>query len=416
MDATHHVIGAGLAGLSTALRLAGRGARVVVHEAGEVAGGRCRTFHDPRLGCAIDNGNHLVLSGNGSARAYLSAIGAEGALVAAPARFAFIDLPSGRRWTVAPGPGRWPFWLLDPTRRVPGMRLRDAFGALALARAGSGETVAEAVRGRGPLWSRFWEPLTLAAVNAPPARASARLLWAVLRETFLKGEAFCQPMLAPRGLGPALVDPAIARLRAMGVEVRFGRALRRVEGEGRASALHFADGSLALGPGDRVILALPPARLRDVLPGLDPPADACAILNAHFRVAPGVADAAPPLIGLIGAAAHWVFRRGDVLSVTISAADASDLMALDAATLGPMLWAETRVAAGLPPGTAPLATRINKEHRATFDQSPAGAARRLSPRTPLANLFLAGDHTATGLPATIEGAIRSGETAAALAA
>lgn len=409
-----HVVGAGLAGLSTALRLAERGVAVTVHEALEAAGGRCRTFHDPRLGCEIDNGNHLVLSGNGSVRAYLAAIGAGGALVAGAARFPFIDMPGGLRWTVAPG--RSPLWLLDPDRRVPGMRLSDLAGPLALACAGAGATVAEVVRGRGPLWQRFWEPLTLAAINAPPARASARLLWAVLRETFLKGEASCRPMFAPFGLGAALVDPALARLRQMGVGFRFGRPLRRVEGEGRATLLHFADGPVALGPGDRAVIALPPSRLRDVLPGINPPEDACAILNAHFRVAPGVADAAPPLIGLIGSAAHWVFRRGDVLSVTVSAADAGDLMGRDAATLGPLLWAETRVAAGLPPGTEPIAMRINKEHRATFDQSPAGAARRLLPRTPLANLFLAGDHTATGLPATIEGAIRSGETAAALAA
>ncbi|HET7409104.1 MAG TPA: FAD-dependent oxidoreductase, partial [Paracoccaceae bacterium] len=58
----------------------------------------------------------------------------------------------------------------------------------------------------------------------------------------------------------------------------------------------------------------------------------------------------------------------------------------------------------------------NKERRATFDQSPAGVNKRPQARTPLANLVLAGDATATGLPATIEGAIRSGETAARLAA
>ena len=73
-EGTVHIVGAGLAGLSTAVRLAGRGRRVVLHEANRFAGGRCRTFHDPRLEREIDNGNHLSLSGNRAARADLAAI------------------------------------------------------------------------------------------------------------------------------------------------------------------------------------------------------------------------------------------------------------------------------------------------------------------------------------------------------
>ncbi len=85
-EGTVHIVGAGLAGLSTAVRLVERGRRVVLHEANRFAGGRCRTFHDPRLEREIDNGNHLILSGNRSARAYLAAIGASDRLVEQPAR------------------------------------------------------------------------------------------------------------------------------------------------------------------------------------------------------------------------------------------------------------------------------------------------------------------------------------------
>ncbi len=106
-DGVVHIVGAGLAGLSTAVRLAERGKRVVLHEANAFAGGRCRTFHDPRLEREIDNGNHLILSGNRSARAYLTAIGASDRLVEQPARFAFVDLADDRRWTVAMNRGSW---------------------------------------------------------------------------------------------------------------------------------------------------------------------------------------------------------------------------------------------------------------------------------------------------------------------
>ena len=73
---TIHVVGAGLAGLSAATILAERGERVVVHEAAAQAGGRCRSYFDPQLGMTIDNGNHLVLSGNRAVQAYLTRLGA----------------------------------------------------------------------------------------------------------------------------------------------------------------------------------------------------------------------------------------------------------------------------------------------------------------------------------------------------
>jgi squalene-associated FAD-dependent desaturase len=418
-EGTIHIVGAGLAGLSAAVRLAARGRRVIVHEANRFAGGRCRTFHDPRLGCEIDNGNHLLLSGNIAARAYLAAIGAADRMVAQPAAFPFVDLADGRRWCVRMNDGPLPWWIGAPGRRVPGTAAADYLAGFRLALAGPERAVAEAIRGRGPAWTRFWEPLTLAAINAPADRAAAALLWAVLRETFARGGSRCRPMLAPRGLGHALVDPALAWLERRGVEIRVGRTLRSVAGEGgRATALRFADGDEALGPADRLILTLPPSRLRPVLaealPGLDPPDDSAAIVNAFFRLATPPPPGTPPILGVISATTQWVFCRGEVVSVTVSAADALGISDETGEELIPRIWAETSRALGLPPGTEYVSARVNKERRATFDQSPAGVAKRLQPRTALANLVLAGDATATGLPATIEGAIRSGGCAAEL--
>ncbi len=415
-----HVVGAGLAGLSAAVRLVAAGRRVALHEAQAHPGGRCRSLEDPRLGRRIDNGNHLVLTGNRSVRAYLGLIGAADRLVAEPeAAFAFADLASGERWRVRLNDGPVPWWVAAPGRRIPGTRLADYLGGWRLALAGEGATVAEAIRERGPLWTRFWEPLTLAAINTTPERASARLLWRVLSETFLRGGAQARPMLAPGGLGHALVEPAVDWLAARGVAIRHGRVLRAVErAAGRATALRFSDGTERLGPGDAAVLALPPSRLRAVLPEVDAPDDACAILNAFFRLAPEDAarlDGAPRILGVLSAATHWIFRRGDVASLTVSASDALGLDREDPETLLPRLWGETVRALGLDPDSRYVAARLNKERRATFDQSPAGLARRPRARTPMANLWLAGDATDTGLPATIEGAVRSGETAARLA-
>lgn len=414
MSGTVHIVGAGLAGLSTAVHLTGRGVPVALYEAAPHAGGRCRTFWDPRLERHVDNGNHLLLSGNRSARAYLEAIGAGDRMRMASAAYPFADLADGSRWTVRLNEGPVPWWIAAPGRRVPGTGLFDYLRAAGLALARPGRTVADTIRGRGPLWRRFWEPLTLAALNTTPERGAAPLLWRVLRETFARGAAHARPMFAPEGLGTALVDPAVAWLMAHGVALRTGAALKAIDREGgRASVLRFGDGEVRLGPDDRVVLALPPTRLRAAMPEIDAPADDAGIVNAHFTVA-DLPAGLPPFIGLVGARTHWIFVRGDVVSLTISAADRLGEMERDPADLIPALWAEVQTALGL---SGPfLAARINKERRATFDQSPAGIARRPRPKTLLANLYLAGDATDTGLPATIEGAIRSGETAARLAA
>src|SRR3954469_1184329 len=104
-----HVVGAGLAGLAAALSLAERGIRVTLHEAGPAAGGRCRSYFDRELGCRIDNGNHLLLSGNRATFAFLDQIGARNTL-AGPGRpvFPFIDLATGERWAIRPNAGRFP--------------------------------------------------------------------------------------------------------------------------------------------------------------------------------------------------------------------------------------------------------------------------------------------------------------------
>ena len=138
-----HVIGAGLAGLSAAIALRERGHAVTVIEAGPAGGGRCRSYFDRELGLRIDNGNHLLLSGNRSAFAFLDTIGARSTL-AMPAEpvFPFVDLSNGLRWVLRPNRGRIPWWVLSGKRRVPGTRATDHLALLRLRRIRNDATVA----------------------------------------------------------------------------------------------------------------------------------------------------------------------------------------------------------------------------------------------------------------------------------
>jgi len=411
-----HVVGAGLAGLAAAAAVTAAGGRVRVYEGAGHAGGRCRTYFDEHLGRHIDNGNHLLLSGNRDTYAYLQRFAAADRL-SGPARaaFPFLDLSTGERWTVRPTPGRLPWWIFMPSRRVPGTRARDYLAALRLVHAGADATVALCLGDDGSLFRRFWEPLAVAALNADADEGAAALLWPVLKETFGRGEAACRPRMATRGLSDCFVNPAIDWLRHAGQPMRFNARLRALDLEGdRVASLIFADGErVPVTSRDAVILALPPTAVATLLPDVTVPEGSRAIVNAHFRL-PG--DRAPEtsFLGLVGGLGQWLFVRDDVASVTVSAADKLAAGA-SASDIAARLWPEVARALGLvleATGGPPPAYRIVKEKRATFAQTTDQVRRRPRAVTGWRNLFLAGDWTDTGLPATIEGSVRSGHTAA----
>lgn len=404
-----HVIGAGLAGLAAAVALAGRGRTVSVHEAARQAGGRCRSYHDATLDMMIDNGNHLLLSGNEAARAFLRTIGSEDQLKGpATAAFPFLDLATGEAWTLRPNAGRLPWWVLFKDRRVPGTRTWDYLALATLLRAGKTKTIADCLPCEGTLYRRLWQPLLLAALNTDPPESSAALAAAIIRGSLAKGGDACRPLVAAEGLGAAFVDPALAYLAEAGATVHFDHAVRTLEsGTGRVEALVFADETIQLGPDDEVVLAVPAPAAAALLPGLSVPKSFRSIVNAHFKT-PAPADL-PPILGLVNGTVEWIFAFEDRISITISGADR--LLDVPREELVQTLWSDvkraTKVADPLPPW------QIIREKRATFAATPAEDARRPGTRTRFANLMLAGDWTATGLPATIEGSIRSGNMAAA---
>ncbi|WP_027801084.1 hydroxysqualene dehydroxylase HpnE [Paraburkholderia dilworthii] len=408
-----HVVGAGLAGLAAAVQLQRRGARVVLHEAAEQAGGRCRSYYDAKLGATIDSGNHLMMSGNVATLNYARAIGSADELTGpALPEFPFVDLATRARWTVRLSSGRLPWWIFDQNARVPNTGPGDYLSLVPLLFAKPGRSVAQTMRSNGPLWDRLLAPLFRAMLNAEPRDASAELTAAMVRETLIAGGLACRPLIARNGLSSAFVDPALRLLQHGGAAIELCSRLEEIvfaanANTSRVQALSFAEQSVVLDANQAVILAVPPDIAHTLVPGLRAPTRFASTVSVHFAVEPPFG--LPPVSGLLNGTAQWLFASDGRLSATVYGAE--HVIDTPREELATRLWAEVTQAANLPAAPMP-AWQMVVDKRATFAALPDQQTLRPGTRTRWNNLMLAGDWTATGLPATIEGAIRSGQKAA----
>jgi hydroxysqualene dehydroxylase len=410
MPQTVHIIGAGLAGLAAAVGLAGHGVATVIHEATDQAGGRCRSYDDAASGMRIDNGTHILLSGNTAALDFLACIGASALVNGAPkARFPFVDLATKQRWTLDLGAGRLPWWAFDRHRRAPGTRALDYVSLARILWPTPDQPLGRVVSCSGPAYEQVVRPFLLAALNIDPSASSSDLARTVVRETIARGGSACRPYLAPRGLSAAFVEPAVAYLKRRAGAFRFANQLRRfVVAADTVTGLDFGDSVIAVRPDDAVVLAVPPYVASSIIPQLQAPDEFCAIINAHFRIVPP--PGLEPMVGVLNGTAEWIFAFEDRISVTLSGADR--LLQHTRDEIAQMIWHDVQCVANVPADLPPW--QIVRERRATFAATPSQNARRPGARTAWRNLVLAGDWTATGLPATIESAVRSGNRAADL--
>ncbi len=351
-----HIIGAGLAGLAAAVRLSKSGARVVLHEAANQAGGRCRSYDDPALGMAIDNGNHLVLSGNRATMEFVTGIGARDRAAWA------------RRGGVPDGRSRHQPTLDHPHQRRPPavvdlrcVRARprhdgdtvSSAGALAVAALRSRHRRGDRVQGSGlravarPAAARRTQHRAAAGVRRACRRSAARDAWRPADKRAIRSSP-------PMGSGAPLSIRRSTFIAQHGGSIRFGHRLRALAFDGaRTSKLDFGEDTIDLAPDDAVIVAVPPPVAADLLPGLTVPTEFCAIVNAHYRF---VSDKpVPPMMGALNGLTEWLFAFPDRLSVTISAANR--LLELERETLANKIWHEVAQMIGSDGADARLADR-----------------------------------------------------------
>ncbi len=432
------VVGGGYAGIAAALALADLGEEVTLLEARRHWGGRATSWPDPKMGDAVDNGQHIWFGCYDATRALLRRLGTHDHVTFTPGLRLSYREPGGRAFRL----------------RAPAMFGRAGL-LLALARFGAlpagerlalGRVIKEAPAPPPTLTAAqwldtlgqkdaarraFWGPLTEAAVNLPLDRAAASLVFEVIARAF-RGPASAAAIGLPRVGLAELVAPIADLLAARGGRARLGAAVRAVlpgeeSGTGAYQLLLESGESIAA---DRVILATPAVDARGLLVAL-PEAAARLAAAAVVPSSPIVTATLwfpgrvleDPVIGLLAPAGgpapdfHWVFdrgeqvrRSGDAWPLVLVASAAGAIALLPTAAI--VERARAVLADYGVTNTAPLAARVVKEPHATPAFTPEHAMKRPGSDSGREGLAFAGDWTATGMPATIEGAVASGLLAA----
>ena len=420
------VVGGGWAGLAAAVELCTHDADVTVIEVASHLGGRARAVE--RHGLRFDNGQHLLIGAYRETLRLLLAIGIaeHDVFTRVPLRWlmhgsaqASIDIALPAR---LPAPLHILWAILNAhgyTLRERGAALRACVAALSpITRDLSVAAWLQQTRQPTRVIETLWGPLCLAALNTPIEHASAEVYTRVLRDSFLQRRADAD-MLIPRcDLSAIFPEPAARFITARGGRIRLDeRVTSLIDTRAHIMGVRGKHGDHLA---DHVILALPPSSAA-ALVGTHP---ALAALKSHLDAfeyepictaylrcaAPARFDA--PMVGLLGGHAQWLFpvRHCGEEWVAVVISGPGEHMRLDNEGLIARLVDEIAALCGT--AVHHDGAFVIREKRATFSCKVGINHRRPGVRTAVDGLWLAGDFTATGYPATLEGAVRSGVTCA----
>jgi len=435
------VVGGGLAGLTAALDCADAGWRVTLCEARPFTGGKCYSLGaGPKAppGTEVDNGQHVFLRCCTRFLALCARLDAMGDVALQPRLDVMVRDPDGRGWRLRANGWPAPLHMAGSLLRygLLGIRERLALGRAALAirrltperrAALDDQSFAQWLHAHGQSTraiDRFWDLFVLATCNLPSTECSAAVACMVFQDGLLTDAHAGDIGWSRVGLSRLLPDRAVARLRGDGHTVRLRAPTAQVHvAEGRARGVTLRDGSTLAA--DAVVLAVPAPAVPGLLPAAVaadpffadvPRLGASPICNVHLGFdRPVMTD---DLFALTDSPVHWVFNKGRLLghddgaylSCTTSSAGAATRGARD----GVLDTTLATVRRALPAAREARCTwsRVVVEPDATFAARPGTQRWRRPAATPLPGLVLAGAWTDTGWPATMEGAVRSGESAA----
>ena len=428
------IVGGGAAGLSAALRLAEAGIKVIVLEAGKLLGGRARSFIHSSTGLELDWGPHLFMAANPALRSLLERVGAADDVLFSPSlevNYLIREADSARRTQLSFPEGGGVLAQLWGLLKWRGPRFREKVNLLK----GLSKIISESNDNNpnesmdemlGRLGQRdetvrwFWEPFARAVLNLPLEQGSAELFKAVIREAFAdgpKGAALGVPMKA---LGTLWANRAAQRIRHLGGEVRLQQPAVGFEvNDSKMNGVMVREPEIL--PAAAVISAVPPDALGRLL-GSE--LGRQSLFSNLGKLRPGPIASAycwleelnegPPFEAIVGEEWDWLFRsetnRGGARNLVCLLAGAEDSIA--SAERATIESSARDCLNRMIPRNHIRDILVVRERAATWANGVAEQRYRIDTKTPIEGFFLAGDWTRTGLPATVEGAVRSGENAA----
>jgi squalene-associated FAD-dependent desaturase len=424
------IIGAGLAGLATTTALASRGFGITLLEARNRLGGRAGSFTDALSGQLVDVCQHVSMGCCTNFAHFCRTIGVAQLLQTQPCLYFMTPDRHVSRFDADPLPA--PFHLARTFLRshylsaVEKTRIAWGLACLRLAPADVDPPFESWLRQHAQTprtVDRFWAVVLTSALNETPERVGLKYARKVFVDGFLRHRRGFEVQLPVVPLGRFYGDELLAWLDRHGVQQRLNHAVKRLLlGHNEIDGVELRDGTIL--DADWYVSAVPFDRLLDLLPPELTAAqpyfmnwkqlETSPITSVHLWYDRPATEL--PHVVLIDCIGHWVFNRGEIaqgeyyLQIVVSAArqfrglgheEVKRRVVEEMARLFPALATATL-----------LRGRVVTEQAATFSAVPGVEQWRPAQTSPLRNLFVAGDWTATGWPATMEGAVRSGYLAA----
>jgi squalene-associated FAD-dependent desaturase len=423
------VVGGGLAGVSAALTLADGGAEVTLLERRQRLGGLTWSFR--RNGLSFDNGQHVFLRCCSAYLGFLDRIDARDAVYLQPRLDIPVLSPNGTRASIGRGSLRAPLHLLPSLARYAhlgvGERLRLAWPAMALSRLNPDDPSLDSVtfgswlarhgQSDGAI-ERLWNLIALPTINVPASEASLALAVKVFRTGLLDRADAGDVGWATVPLTELHGDRAARALERAGVEI--------IPGSRVSAVTRHEDGGFEVltderrHAADAVVVATPPEVTQRIVPEGVLPSELglgqSPIVNVHLVLDRPVTDLTmaavvdSPIQFIFDRTASSGLRSGQCLAISLSAAD--DYIGQSSAQLIGTFFAALQTLLPVARTARLVDGVVTRERAATFRGVPGTAALRPSSRTSIPGLTLAGAWCATGWPATMEGAVRSGQSAA----
>jgi len=417
------IIGGGFAGLSAAAYLTKQNIQVTLLESTPKFGGRAYSFTEQKSNDVVDNGQHILMGCYSDTINFLKLIGAKDNFIYQKSLQINFLTKAGKLVELKSFTSLYPFNLLFSLLNFKAITITERLSLLKfviklpfishqkLSNKNVRDWLKEEKQSDNTIKS-LWEIIAVGALNTNIDRASAFMFREILMKIFFNGNFASTIILPKHGLSDAYVKNAKEYIESSGGEIKLSSSVKEfIISDNKIVGIKTADE--VYNDFDYVISAVPFHAFNNIYPELfldeKIEFESSSILNIHIWLKNNPMK--EQFYGLIDSPVHWIFNKENHINLVIS--DAGYLIEKPAEEIYKMCVDELVKCTKLKELDF-AHYKVLKEKRATFVPSNKIDYKRPSSKTEITNLFLAGDWTDTGLPSTIESAVKSGRVASEL--